>query len=301
MKKFPSILIVIFLALCASACGIAKAGGTSGNSSQGPVNLSQDNPLADVGIDKVTLKLTGVAEVELAELDAQTIIDIVQNEGRTLVDRSAWDLDSLEWLISEFPPHFFLTLDSGEELRVSTSIDISSPTGSLVISGPNYENYEYYDLSKDEYQTFVTVYKNVALVAIDSTPVSLRPFEDLTADQLAKVTRTPTMLESASEQVLTEEQVDSLVQTLNKLEISPSTVDLDPPDLLGGGYENFVLWFENGERVSVGQFLEASRVDEDGNMTGEDYPAVWIDGVTYECDRDSAEVLNWKYEEWARG
>ena len=280
--------------LGAGSASVAQA------ASAADIDLARDNPLADATIESVTLRLTGVADVELAELDAKAIADIVQSDDRVLIDRSGWFLDSLDWLISEYPPHFFITLASGEELTVSTNGSLGSPSGSLVILKPDHETYEYYELSDEEYETFVETYKNVSLVAIDSVPVTVKPFEDLTPDQLVKVTRTNDWNDySGVEHTLSEEQIESLIQTLNKLEIQPATIDQDPPELYDGTYKDFELWFENGERIAVGEYHNAPISDGDDGFSDETHALAWIDGATFECDQQSADELYYDYQEWS--
>lgn len=316
MRRIATLILAATLALAMAACapalassdvpeeGSAAASGQAASkaqaSAQEGIDLNRDNPLADCSVDAVTLKLTGVGEVELAELDAEAILGIVQNDGRVWQDRSEWDMFEEPYtLTSDNPPRFTLAFDSGLELVVRAYRALGASTNILEIACPGLDLEEQYDLTEAEYDTFAETYANVAFIAIDQAPVTVRPFEGLTADELDEVTRMPTMYDySGNPQYLTDEQIESLVAALNKLEIQPATVDLEPAGLAGGRYDNFELVFKDGERIRVGQYTSPFRLGDDGQMSEGSYAQVYIDGALYECDQESAEDIYWDYQEW---
>lgn len=314
MKRFLAIMAAALCALSLCACSIAQAtpdagaGGsaaeanaTSQASQEDVLDLCRDNPLAACAIDAVTLKLAGVGEVELAELDAGTILDIVQDDGRIWQDRSQWDMFEEPYtLASDNPARFTLSLEGGPELIVRAYRAVGTPTNIFEIACPELDLEEQYALTQDEYETFAETYANVVLIAIDQAPVTVKPFEGLDADDLIEVTRMPTMYDySGNPQYLTDEQIESLVAALNGLEIQPATVDLEPAGLSGGRYDNFELVFKDGKRIRVGQYISPLRLVEDGQMAEGSFAQAYIDGALYDCDRESANDIYWDYQEWS--
>lgn len=261
-----------------------------------PVELDFNNPLADVDIASVEFRLYGVDSQELEAADAQTILDIAQNDGRTfdmyIDDGPGWTTDNGK---ESAGPRFILLLESGEEL-VLTAVRQDGYKASFYIN-----NYRY-ELTDEEYESFAALYDGCYEDMVDNTEGTLTPFADLTANDLIKITRFNYYYYDYDgeypmpEQVLTDEQVDMVLSTLNTLEIDPATAENKLDMLYGGGYGKFELWFKDGSHFVVGSHSKTV-FDDSGSQFLGSVPVAYIDGVLFECDREFVDSLYWDYEE----
>lgn len=324
MKKIAVIVMAAALAFSVAACSVARAdsdvtdaGSASSFEQQAqtqptevesdepeieipvfePVELDFDNPLADVDIASVEFRLYGVGAQVLDGSDEQTILGITQNEGRVF-----------DMYIEEGPgltmdnngkdsagPRFILLLESGEEL-VLTALRQEGYKASFYIN-----NYRY-ELSDEEYESFAALYDECYEDMVDDAEGTIRPFADLTANDLIKITRVNYYTIDYDgeypmpEQVLTDEQVDMVISTLNALEIDPATAENKLDALFGGGYGKFELWFKDGSHFVVGSHSKTVYDDSTSQFLGS-VPVAFIDSVLYECNEDFITDLSWDYNE----
>lgn len=322
MKKIAVIVMSAALAFSVAACSVARAdsdvtdaGSASSFEQQTqtqptavesdepeieipafePVELDFDNPLADVEIASVKLRVTEVGEKKLDESDAQTIIGIIQNDDRVYVERySFWPsklTDGGRGCITS--PWFVVTLESGEELQ-ALALRNAARTNL-------YLNDCCYELTDDECDTFSTICDEYRPQVIDAADEFAMPYAELTVDQLDKVVRLDydefTYEDENTE--LTDEQVEMLVNTLRKLEMEPATVEFGHEMLYGGGgqiFSYFELWFKDGRHYEVGEYSSHMVYDENDQFV-ESYPVVYIDGVIFRCNEEYDHDMYWDYKE----
>lgn len=315
MKKITAILMSCVLVFCLTACSIAQAtpdGVTDGSVEQpsqdsaaqasAPIDFQQDNPLRDVEIESVTVRMYGVGDKVITGDDERTIIDIVQNDAREWQDLSGYDFfetfpEDMYMKTEEVPLHLVVTLSSGEAYVVNAYETTDSPEffDILTIEGEDYK------LSYDEYQDFASIVQTAREEIIADAPESVKPFADLTKDDISKITRVGQYYEmSPFDKNLTDDQVDQVISTLNSLEIEPSSVEYEPVDMVGGSYGYFVIHFDNGEYFRIGSHTAYPIYDDSGEL-GEMVPVAYIDGVVYHCNKEYAQGINWDHQEMADG
>lgn len=260
-----------------------------------PVELDCDNPLADVDIASVKLRVTGVGEQELSDADAQTVLDIIQNDDRVLLER----LEDWPSVLTSggrgsiTAPIFVVTLESGEEIIVE---------GFKNIARTNlYLNEFRFDLTDEEYETFSAVCDEYRPQAIDAADEFVMPYADLTVDRLDKIVRLDyDGLTYEDEYVeLTDEQVEMLVSTLRELEFEPATAEFGHEALYGGEgriFSYFELWFKDGRHYEVGEYSSHTLYDENDQFV-DSYPVVYIDGVIFRCNEEFDHDMYWDYQE----
>lgn len=262
-----------------------------------PIDLKCDNPLGDAEIVSVSLKLSGVGEYEITGEDAQTIKDIAQNDARIWQDSTGWTFFDAKYLpITDYPYRIVVTLDSGERLPLYAYEVSGNSTNILGITE------EEYDLTPEEFDAFNAVHDRAYEEFVDELEDGMKPYADLTLDDLTKITRVRHYLEQdQSEQILDDEQAQMVLDTLKGLEIDPSTAIFDPVSLVGGSYESFKLWFKNGDSYYVGSYQGYGIWDEDYTEEIDRFPVAMIDGVLYRCNKDYTEDMYWNYEETKEG
>ena len=323
MKRLITGLMTAALALCLASCSVAQVdadvpatGSEAGSVREAvaeeepaaepepeepevpeydPVDLKRDNPLGDVEIAAVSLKLSGVGKYEITGEDAQTIKDMAQNDARIWQDSSEWTFFDAKYLtVTTYPYRIVVTLDSGEELPLYAYEVSGQSTNILVIGG------EEYDLTPEEFDAFNAIHDRAYDAHVDQLDEAINPYADLSLDDLTKITRVRHYTEEdQSEQVLTDEQADMVLESLKNLEIDPTAAIFQPELLFGGGYECFMLWFKNGDSYYVGAYQGYGIWNEDYSEQIDSFPVAMIDGVLYPCDAGFAEDMYWDYEEFA--
>ena len=262
-----------------------------------PIDLDFDNPLADAEIASVEFRLYGVGEQELEGTDKQTVLDIAQSDARVFMsyydEGPGYAMD--ENGKTSAGPRFVATLESGEELVLEALL---GDTGIAIFYINNY----CYELSVEEYESFAAVYDRCYEDMLEGAKGKIKPFAELTADDLIKITRVNYYSFSYEdeyplpEQVLTEEQAETVIATLNGLEIDPATADPKLDMLFGGGYAKFELWFKDGSHYLVGAINKTLFNDDATEILGS-VSTAFIDHVLYECNEDFVNDLYWDYEE----
>ena len=324
MRRIVAIVIAAALAFGLVACSMARAdtdipdsGSVSGSVQQvqidpaavgpeesqepeipdipeyDPIDLKRDNPLADAEIVSVTLHLSAVGEYEITGDDAQTIKEIAQNPSRIWQDSSGWDFFDAKYIsYTDYPTRLKVTLDSGETLDLRVLEVRGESTNILRI------NDEEYDLSPEEYTAFEDVHGRAYEELCAGLDGRIMPFADLVADDLARITRVRHYTEAdQSEQVLTDEQVQMVLDSLHELELEPSVAIFHPELLAGAGYECFMLEFKNGESYYVGAYERYGIWNDDNTEEVDRFPVAMVDGVLYRCNQEYASDMYWDYEE----
>ena len=329
MKKIVAIALASALALGLSSCAVARAGSEARSEGSvvaseqpaqlepavaepepetepeieapvyDPIELDYDNPLADVEIASVQCRLYGVGALELEGADKETILGIAVNDARVFKDENpegpGYTLSNGKLIAG---PRFVITLESGEEL-VLLSLQSEGFAANFYINNFRYE------LSDEEYQSFKALYDESVASILNGADETVTPFADLSANDLIKITR----VQYASydydgeyplpEQVLSDEQLEQVIETLQSLEMEPATANPEMEMLYGGsggGYGKFELWFKSGAHYVVGCYTQTDyETDENGKLITT--PVVFIDDFFYDCNRDFVESLGWDYEE----
>lgn len=320
MKKFMAILMSCVLVFGLAACSIAQAsqdGEGEGSSEQpsqatayqdttaqasAPIDLQQDNPLRDATIESVTVRMYGVGDKAITGDDEQTIKDMVQNDAREWQDLSGYDFietfpEDMYMKMEEVPLHLVVTLASGEAYVVNAYKTSETPDffDILTIEGEDYK------LSYDEYQDFASIVQAAREEIIADAPESVKPFADLTKDDISHITRVGQYYEmSPLDKDLTDDQVDQVISTLKGLEIEPKTVEYEPAEMNGGSYGYFVIYLDNGEYFRIGSHTAYPVYDDSGELD-EMVPVAYIDGVVYRCNKEYAEGINWDHQETRDG
>ena len=263
-------------------------------------DLARDNPFADETIVSVVMHVYGVGEIELEGQYLDALLAIIQNDARVWQDRSAW-MSIEDWAYTvtqnENPPRFSVTLESGELFYVKAYEAAGALTNILTIDD------EEYDLTAEEYAVFEELYLAARDKVFAEADDVVRPYADLTIDDLEKVTRVRHYMDfNPDEQVLTESQLELVLDALNNLEIETAAVDFTPEILAGGGYAHFELWFKDGEHYAIGEYGDYFDYDSgERTQDSETYPVAYIDGILYRCNSDYAYDMYWNYEETAEG
>lgn len=317
MERLAIIVLTAALALCVAACASTQSGPASEGSGSvqaaqavaveeeaepepepepatfDPIDLCRDNPLGDAEIASVSLRLSGVGEYELEGDDAETMRDILQNDNRVWQDHTGGD-SALEWTYyktSEHPIRFIVKLTSGQELGLEFYEASGTSTNILRI-----DDEEEFDLSSDEFEDAVSIRERAYEALTEELGETVTPFADLSLDRLDCIKRIRHyMEEDQSEQVLSDEEAQRVIETLQELELEPATADFEPQALFGGGYAYFELWFENGDHYSVGSHTGYAIYDEDTGERLDSYPVAYIDGIVYRCNMDYASDISKDY------
>ena len=322
MKKVATLVLAAALALATAACAPARAGsdvadaGFATGSEQAvapepaaevetepeepeipeydPIELERDNPLADVEISSIKLRVTAVGEQELSDADTQTILGIIQNDARAYVERySYWPSKDSGDINNSTCPWFVVTLESGEEIEALGLQNVARTN--LYLNGCCFE------LTDEEYAAFSALSDEYRPQVIDAADEVLAPYADLTAARLDKIVRLDydEMTYEDLNLELSDEQVEMLVATLRELEIEPATAEFGHESLYGGEgrvFSYFELWFKDGTHYEVGEFSRHSIYDEN-NQFVESYPVAYIDGVIFRCNEEYDHDMYWDYQE----
>ena len=304
MKKVFAIVVAATLALGVAACATARADsdvrdGSATSSSQAanasyePIELAKDNPLRDVEIASVSVRLYGVGETELTEIDTQTILGIMQNDARSFDDfyEGASEGITSNGLNFVGPPTFVVRLATGEELvaRAFYGNDFTEPA----IYFGDYR----FDLTADEFESYDALFKDYCAALTESAGEKLAPYAELTADDLESATRLNYTSVSSDEQELNDEQLALLIEALNELEIEPASADFNLPMTVGGSCYYFRLTFKNGQSYDIGASTAYLAYDENGKLIEDAYPVVFIDKTIYRCNKEAASDIYWTFEE----
>ena len=315
MKKFMAILMSFALVFGLTACSIAQAsqdGGGEGSSEQPsqaataqastPIDLQQDNPLRDATIDSVTVRMYGVGDKAITGADEQTIKGIVQNDAREWQDLSGYDFietfpEEMYMKMEEVPLHLVVTLTSGKAYVINAYKTTDSPDFFDILTIDD----EDYKLSYEEYQDFASIVQAAREEIIADAPKSVKPFADLTKDDISHITRVGQYYEmSPLDKDLSDAQVDQVISTLKSLEIEPASVEYEPVEMNGGSYGYFVIHFDDGEYFKIGSHTAYPVYDDSGELA-EMVPVAYIDGVVYRCNKEYAEGINWDHQETMDG
>ena len=325
MKKITAFLMSCALVFGLAACSFVQAsqnGGTDGSSERSsqattaqatadedtaaqastPIDFQQDNPLGDAEIASVVVRMYGVGDKAITGDDEQTIKDIIQNDAREWQDLSGYDYietfpEDMYMKMEEVPLHLVVTLASGESYVINAykTTDTSGFFDILTIEGEDYK------LSYEEYQDFASIVQAAREEIVAGAPESVKPFADLTKDDISHITRVGQYYEmSPFDKDLTDDQVDQVISTLNSLEIEPASVEYEPVEMNGGSYGYFVIHFDNGEYFRVGSHTAYPVYDDSGKLT-DMVSVAYIDGVVYRCNKEYAEDINWDHQETRDG
>ena len=315
MKRFVTIALYVTLACALASCSIAQASpdnGADGSADQatqaaasqasGPINFQQDNPLGNATIETVTVRMYGVGDKAITGDDEQTIKAIIQNDDREWQDLSGYDFietfpENWYWKMEEVPLHLVVTLSSGEAYVINAYETTDSPDffDILTIEG------EDYTLSYDEYQDFASIVQAAREEIIANAPESVKPFADLTKDDVSEIERVGQYYETnPNDKVLEDAQVEQVISTLNTLEFEPGTVEYEPVEMIGGTYSYFIIHFENGEYFKIGSHTDYPVYDDSGERA-ESVPVAYIDGVVYHCNKEYAKGINSDHQETMDG
>ena len=305
MKRLAAYLIAGIIAVSLTSCSIAIANpdasddGSASSSSQAapgtdePIDLASDNPLGGVEIASMTVCLYGVGEVDLTEIDAQTIRGIIQSDSRVFDDYyegvSDGAMDNGIYYVGL--PTYAVNLANGEELiiKASSGNDLADP--SLYIGDYRYE------LNAEEFESFEALFKDYCAAITQTAEAKLSPYAGLTADDLESVTRLNYSFMGLDEEELDSDQLTLLLEALNELEIEPATADFNLPITMGGSNYYFRLTFKDGQQYDIGASSTYLAYDEDGRLNGDPYPVVFIDKTIYRCNKDAASDIYWTFEE----
>ena len=312
MKRLATIVLTVALACGVSACAttpsnLAPEGSGSVQAEQAvaveeeaetepatfdPIDLCRDNPFGDADIDSVALRLAGVGEYELTGTDAETLMGILQNDNRVWQDHTG-NNSGFEWTYyktTTYPIRLYVNLASGQELELQFYEASGTSTNILRI-----DDEEDFDLSSDEFDDAVAIRDRAYEALTDELDETVAPFADLSLDQLDHIERIRHyMEEDQSEQVLSDEEAERVIETLKGLELEPATADFDPQTMFGGYYAYFELWFENGEHYSVGSHTSYPIYDDNGTRL-DSYPVAFIDSIVYRCNMDYASDISRDY------
>ena len=305
MKRLAAYLLALIIAVSLTACSIAVANpdasddGSVTSSSQtapatdGSIDLASDNPLRGAEIASMTVRLYGVGEVELTEMDAQTIRGIIQNDSRVFDDYYEDVSDSVmdNGMYYVGLPTYAVRLSGGEELviKATSGNDFSDPA--LYIGDYRYE------LDAEEYESFEALYKDYCVAITQTAEVKLAPYAGLTADDLESVTRLNYTIAGLDEVELDSDRLALLVEALNELELEPATADFKLPFTFGGSNYYFRLTFKDGRQYDIGASSSYLTYDENGRLSEDPYPVVFIDKTIYRCNKDAASDIYWTFEE----